>query len=94
MSVQPLSCMGGLNLGLTAGSVVGQCDWRRCLSELVGEGSNLIDANTKFLYLKVVESYLQTQYDSAPQDEQVQLRQYLIRWIMVQVCLTIHLVSC
>lgn len=70
---------GGLGMNVNGGN------WRMCLSELVGERSSILDAQTKFLYLKVLESYIQNQYGNAPTEEQIELRQYLLQWIVLQV---------
>lgn len=84
----PIGNIGCLGPGVGDGGMgvtVNGGNWRMCLNELLGERSSLLDAQTKFLYLKVLELYIQTQYGNAAAEEQMELRQYLLRWIILQV---------
>ncbi|XP_034230786.1 exportin-T-like isoform X1 [Thrips palmi] len=83
----PMGSIGSLGPGVGDGGLgvnMNGANWRMCLNELVGERASLLDAQTKFLYLKVLEVYIQTQYGNAPSEEQIELRQYLLRWIVLQ----------
>lgn len=90
----PMGTIGSLGPGVGDGGLgvnMNGANWRMCLNELVGDRSSLLDAQTKFLYLKVLEVYIQTQYGNAPSEEQIELRQYLLRWIVLQVSNIIYL---